>query len=589
MLDPFLNISSASSWLPPAGYSTSFIGQFGAVSTTNYMGFFQLSSYNTSQCAAYCSAASGCQGFNIYHERAPVYDPSVPCADSTAQVSINCALWGSPVYAANATNYGQMRNAFYVVITGSNGYNVNSNPSQVANYKSPVPVLGSVPFDGAGFLNSTYWTTPFDNSKCAAACTNYSYAQRLAASKARTSSYIPCNYFNTFNLTYQGTYQGQYCVLYSSSSISTQASITYSTSITNNITYVYNITNSWGNALSPQDNGVLGMANYIPNDPPGSCLSVSPKSSNNTFSSSSGVIYTTACGYDLSALGDLGTVSSKTWMGCADICDARSGCSAFNFGLRGVCYLKNITGITTPPNGDPNGDFAYIASKASWPGAGALPAVIPNTCRDLRLLSGGTTSYLDTTNNLQYNLQCNADLIGAGDYSTIRATAFTQCLSYCSANSTCNAFSFSLASSTCVLKNAISFTGLPTSALGINIGIIPSRNPGIGGTWKYSPSGNSASCSSLSLSNSTYTDSNGVTYNLACGFDLTNVGDLAVAYVENYYGCFAACDAQTGCTGFSYRSGTCFLKSLSGVLKKPTVNAGVDFAWIPSLWTPSAS
>lgn len=110
----------------PPGYTQAFQNLNASVQSPNYVGLVYLTSYNTTQCAQVCNAAPNCQAFDIFFERDPVVDPAPACPNPAAQTDIKCTMFAAPVSAANATNYGQYRQNFHVVIAGSNGYNAAS-------------------------------------------------------------------------------------------------------------------------------------------------------------------------------------------------------------------------------------------------------------------------------------------------------------------------------------------------------------------------------------------------------------------------------------------------------------------------------
>lgn len=60
--------------------------------------------------------------FSTDFERSPVAPPSRECRNPNSTTIIKCTLWSSVVTSANASNKGQMREKFEVVIAGSNGY-----------------------------------------------------------------------------------------------------------------------------------------------------------------------------------------------------------------------------------------------------------------------------------------------------------------------------------------------------------------------------------------------------------------------------------------------------------------------------------
>ena len=106
----------------PDGYAVVFTDLSGSLSASNYMGLYTLDSFDTLTCASKCDQASGCQAFNMYIERDPSLDPnSTNCPNPPSTTNFKCTLWGAPVSAEEATNDGQWRDQFQVVITGSNG------------------------------------------------------------------------------------------------------------------------------------------------------------------------------------------------------------------------------------------------------------------------------------------------------------------------------------------------------------------------------------------------------------------------------------------------------------------------------------
>ncbi|KAI7014941.1 hypothetical protein KC355_g4506 [Hortaea werneckii] len=105
---------------------------------------------------------------------------------------------------------------------------------------------------------------------------------------------------------------------------------------------------------------------------------------------------------------------------------------------------------------------------------------------------------------------------------------------------------------------------------------------------------NGGSCSALAAQNGTYTDENGNTYQVRCGYDYSGP-NLATAGVSSYSKCFAACDAVKSCVSFSYLGdsggGTCYLKGYT----TGAPSSGVDGAQLisgpsgPSSGSPTQS
>lgn len=106
----------------PDGYSLVFKDKDASLSASNYMGLYTLKTFDTYDCASKCDQASGCEAFNLYIERDPSLSPNKDnCPNPPSTTNYKCTLWGVPVAIEEATNKGQYRADFQVVITGSNG------------------------------------------------------------------------------------------------------------------------------------------------------------------------------------------------------------------------------------------------------------------------------------------------------------------------------------------------------------------------------------------------------------------------------------------------------------------------------------
>lgn len=106
----------------PSNYVWRYAGFYASLSQPGYLFYTELSSYNTTQCAAICDANTACKGFNIYFERTPSLLPGDGCANPAPQVGVKCGFYGQAISEANAVNVGSWRSSFAVVITGANGY-----------------------------------------------------------------------------------------------------------------------------------------------------------------------------------------------------------------------------------------------------------------------------------------------------------------------------------------------------------------------------------------------------------------------------------------------------------------------------------
>ena len=164
----------ATSAKTPSGYESSFVDLSASVEGSGYLGYYELTSYDTAACSAKCDSTSTCTGFNLYIERDPKWNPRQCSCDKPDSVTrFKCTLWGQDVKKESATNVGQGQDGFEVVIVGSNGYNK-------ATYNPPTPPSCSKPQSCGHKLHNqqpfcmgqTTFPGPFDPSLCAA------YAQK---------------------------------------------------------------------------------------------------------------------------------------------------------------------------------------------------------------------------------------------------------------------------------------------------------------------------------------------------------------------------------------------------------------------------
>ncbi|KAF7197323.1 hypothetical protein HII31_01374 [Pseudocercospora fuligena] len=138
---PFHSSAKAAPTKVPSTSNTQYTQVFkdlnAAVAGNSYLALFTLKTYDVSTCAAKCDSWNLCTAFNIFFERDPslnptnndsTYDPGYPtvwgqnCPNPPSMTSIKCTLWGSNIDASMATNSGQKREEFEIVITGSDGY-----------------------------------------------------------------------------------------------------------------------------------------------------------------------------------------------------------------------------------------------------------------------------------------------------------------------------------------------------------------------------------------------------------------------------------------------------------------------------------
>lgn len=105
----------------PAGYVRSFVNKQASSSANSYLGLHTFDTYNVTACAALCDAIDICTGCNMYFERDPTVNPGPNCPNPPSFTNVKCTLWGSRLTPETATNKGQYRRDFHVVIAGSNG------------------------------------------------------------------------------------------------------------------------------------------------------------------------------------------------------------------------------------------------------------------------------------------------------------------------------------------------------------------------------------------------------------------------------------------------------------------------------------
>lgn len=164
----------AASAKTPTGYEQAFVNLQGSVTGNGYLSYKTLDSYDVASCSKFCDDTATCTGFNIFIERDPKWNPSkCSCTNPPSIINYKCSIWGQNVSKDSATNTGETRDDFKVVITGSNGYNKGtytpptppscSKPQSCGNkiHDQPRYCMGQKTFPG-----------PFDPSLCAA------YAQK---------------------------------------------------------------------------------------------------------------------------------------------------------------------------------------------------------------------------------------------------------------------------------------------------------------------------------------------------------------------------------------------------------------------------
>lgn len=258
----------------PVNYTNTFSNLTGSSQQIGYLGLYTLTSYNASLCAAKCDKVSTCMGFNIYFERDPIVNPdSSVCPNPPSTTNIKCTLYGYPVSGDYATNTGQWRSSFQVVIAGSNGYVKTLPPSATANFTNnatygnaamQAPLDSKYQYDsGNTFILSKTDTNPYSPAICAAYCqaqTAYNKANP-GKSSSGSSVYKACNYFNQYILMKDGDAQGTVCALYTETWDPSYATNTgYWSTDSSNKVHHWTITQSWGYVINTPDSGNVTYA-----------------------------------------------------------------------------------------------------------------------------------------------------------------------------------------------------------------------------------------------------------------------------------------------------------------------------------------
>jgi hypothetical protein len=130
----------------PTGYRKEFTDAAGSTQQIGYLTYKNIEdgSYNVQQCADFCDSEKFCLGFNIYYERDPKYNPAQSCTSPEPFTNVKCSIFGYPVAKASATNEGQWREQFQVVIVGSNGTYSHRCHKPMTNMFKVIPRLARV-------------------------------------------------------------------------------------------------------------------------------------------------------------------------------------------------------------------------------------------------------------------------------------------------------------------------------------------------------------------------------------------------------------------------------------------------------------
>ncbi|KAH7356775.1 hypothetical protein BKA65DRAFT_579831 [Rhexocercosporidium sp. MPI-PUGE-AT-0058] len=220
-------INAATEANVPQGYSLAFSNLEASSQTVSYLGLRTQDKYDPIACASYCDQHSGCIAFNLYYERNPSVSPNATnCPNPTSVTNIKCVRWGVQVTEKTATNDGQHRDDFEVVISGSNGYNKNAPPAPQNGFKGPVKLGGAINAPNDPVTNTnTYMGYKFFTfeqvqtfangvAACTAACTAQTAYNSRHPPKAPAKPSV-CNQAAVYVLSQSNQPQGIYCSMYS--------------------------------------------------------------------------------------------------------------------------------------------------------------------------------------------------------------------------------------------------------------------------------------------------------------------------------------------------------------------------------------
>jgi hypothetical protein len=240
----------------PSGYTQQYQDLKAAYQGNNYLTYKDLTSYSPSDCAAFCDETKGCYSFGIYFERGPSLAPGPNCPNPASTTLIRCALHGSAIDAKGATNDGQWRESFRVVIAGSNGYSKPNAPADVPGHPNPTPAPGGPgeqckPWNLPG--TDKFFAGPFVPELCRILAKVQTAKNKEYAISKGLKTYSPCNSFNAFEVWKNEVMVGTYCKLFTDGLQSSWFDFKGGFNGDNS----YTCKNSWIYTLSSKDLGKL--------------------------------------------------------------------------------------------------------------------------------------------------------------------------------------------------------------------------------------------------------------------------------------------------------------------------------------------
>ena len=216
--DPTMSTLAVSAPTSVGLYTRSFKNSKGSNQQLGYLTYYTLKRYDALACSAKCDQISQCSGFNLYFERAPIVEPNdSSCSNPNSTTLIKCAVYGYPVYGATATNVGQYRRHFRVVIAGSNGYSKFTLPPAPTGFTNATAYKGAIrSYKAADMKYITYksYTGPVDVRVCASACQSLTKNNRERPYSKNPTAYDACNFFNIWVAVKANIPVGWTCSMY---------------------------------------------------------------------------------------------------------------------------------------------------------------------------------------------------------------------------------------------------------------------------------------------------------------------------------------------------------------------------------------
>ena len=216
----------------PTGYQQSFVNLQGATTGGGYISYKTLDSYDVNACSKFCDDTETCTGFNIYIERDPKWNPhQCSCSNPPSIINYKCSIWGQKVTKETATNTGEGRDDFKVVITGSNGYNKGTyTPPTIPSCSKPKDCGNKIHDHPRYCMGQQTFPGPFDPSLCAAFAQKQNEINRI---KGMWGAWLSmwgfnkgaCVQFQASYLEQAGKGYGTHCRLFTNKFAPTEATL----------------------------------------------------------------------------------------------------------------------------------------------------------------------------------------------------------------------------------------------------------------------------------------------------------------------------------------------------------------------------